>query len=251
MDNQYKTALITGAASGIGEASAKLFLDSGYKVIACGRNKQKLEKLSGNMKSEQLITVQADITKQSDRESLFEAVRKEGKLNTLVNNAGVIQSFGHIMEDVSAWQQVLDTNLVAVHELAQQCYPAMKHARDLGEDAAIINVSSVCGLRAHNMCSSTIYSVSKAGLDMLTSKLAQGLAEEGIRVNSVNPGVVETPMWGGEEDTMKSVAEEQHALQGRIIQPENVADAIHFLASEKAYMITGAILPVDAGYNLK
>ncbi|MFZ2620633.1 MAG: SDR family oxidoreductase [Alphaproteobacteria bacterium] len=239
-------ALVTGGTSGIGEAVVARFVAEGYRVLTCGRNPQKVSVLQSKYAGQPVDVLQGDISQQAFRDTLVQALLPYGRLTTLVNNAGVYESSGTFDEDVSAWGNVLNINLVAAHALVQECYPFLKKA----QNPSVVNVSSVCGLRALTRCSSTIYSVSKAGLDMLTLRLAQGLGADGIRVNSVNPGVVDTPIWEGAYDKMHEVAKAQHALKGQTIAAEDIANAVFFLASSQAQVITGAIIPVDAGYNL-
>ncbi|MGD9627835.1 MAG: glucose 1-dehydrogenase [Pyrinomonadaceae bacterium] len=243
-----KIVLITGASSGIGRAAAKLFAANGAKVIGVGRNEAELlavhEEVNGLAGSFRIHL--ADVNEQTQVDRLVtETVEYFGHIDVLVNSAGIIKSGSLETTTLDEWDKMLDVNLRAVFYLMQKCLPAL-----IERKGNIVNVSSVTGTRAFPGV--LAYCVSKAGIDQLTRCTALELAPKGVRVNAVNPGVVETNLHkrGGmePEDYRKFLANaaNTHPL-GRPGQPEEVAELIYFLASDKAAWITGATYAIDGG----
>jgi NAD(P)-dependent dehydrogenase (short-subunit alcohol dehydrogenase family) len=243
-----QVALITGASSGIGRASAMLFARNGAHVIAVGRNEDELRKLEDeSMGSYGTIAVQpADVTEASqvDR-AISETIYRFGKLDVLVNAAGILESGTIENTDLDAWDRMMDINVRSVFSLMQKCLPYLEQT-----SGNIVNVSSVTGLRAFPGVLS--YCVSKAAVDQLTRCAALELAPKGIRVNAVNPGVVVTNLHkrgGMADDAYEKFlenAKNTHPI-GRAGQPEEVAELIYFLASDKAKWITGVTYSIDGG----
>ncbi|MEQ1764952.1 MAG: SDR family oxidoreductase [Pyrinomonadaceae bacterium] len=243
-----RVVLITGATSGIGRASAKLFAERGSRVIAVGRNEAELASLheevgefSGSV-TPKLTNV--TVTTQIDR--LISEIRDSfGQIDVLINSAGIIKSGSIANTSLDEWDTMLDVNLRSVFYLCQKVLPLLEASK-----GNIVNVSSVTGTRAFPGV--LAYCVSKAGIDQLTRCMALELAEKGVRVNAVNPGVVETNLHkrGGmtEEDYDRFLvnAANTHPI-GRAGQPEEVAELIYFLASDKAQWITGATYAIDGG----
>lgn len=243
-----KVVIVTGASSGIGAATAELFAKLNAKVVLVGRNESNLKATESACKATnekaELLTVKADITIDAER-VINETIAKFGKLNILVNNAGILAG-GNILDiDVEQFDQILNTNLRAVFILTKLAAPHLVQSQ-----GNIVNVSSLAGTRAFPNGSS--YCVSKAGLDQFTKCIALDLASKNVRVNSVNPGLIVTDIHrrGGmtEEAYVKHLehGKETHAL-GRVGKPIEVAESIAFLASDAASFITGAILPIDGG----
>lgn len=243
-----KVAVITGSSSGIGRATALLFAKNGAKVVAVGRNEDELAELSGEVSDRNgSIAVQlADLTDDSQVDRLVsETIEKIGQIDVLVNAAGIIKN-GSI-EDTSLedWDNMMNINLRSVFRLTQKCVPSL-----LKTKGSVVNVSSVTGPRAFpNVLA---YCVSKAAIDQLTRCSALELAPKGVRVNAVNPGVVVTNIHkrgGMSEEAYEKFLEHSkttHPL-GRVGTPEEVAELIYFLASEKAGWITGATYEIDGG----
>jgi NAD(P)-dependent dehydrogenase (short-subunit alcohol dehydrogenase family) len=186
IDLNGKVALITGATSGIGRASALLFAQSGARVAAVGRNEAALATLSGDINAlhGEAITLQADVTVDAPR-ILDETLARFGSLDVLVNAAGHLANGTIESTTLESWDSMLDINLRAVFQLMQLATPYLEKTR-----GNVVNVSSVTGLRSFPGV--LAYCVSKAGLDQLTRCAALELASKGIRVNAVNPGVVVT-----------------------------------------------------------
>ncbi len=243
---QDKVALVTGATSGIGRATALLFAGAGARVAAVGRNREKLEELREEMGGGDVLLISADVTAEGDaRRAVAEAVERFAGLDILVNAAGHIANGTIETTTLAAWDAMLDVNLRAVFNLMQQAVPHLAARR-----GNIVNVSSVTGLRAFPGV--LAYCVSKAGLDQLTRCAALELAAQGVRVNAVNPGVVVTEIHkrGGmsEEDYAAFLERSKgtHPL-GRVGEAREVAELILFLASERASWIMGATYSIDGG----
>lgn len=245
-----RVVLVTGGTSGIGAGLVAAFLAAGDRVYTCGRRAERLELLLATRPpgSGPLTGLVGDVTDGRFRQTLVERIGADaGRLDVLVNNAGIIRGSGDLEETVEDWRATLETNLVAPFALIQACAPLLR----LAADPCVINIGSACAQQPFATCTSTSYSVSKAGLDMLTLRLARALGPLGIRVNAVAPGVVPSQMWGeGAEDLIDSTIRRRHVLQHRPVTPQDVAQAVLFLASPGASTITGTILKVDAGYTL-
>ncbi|MFZ1702312.1 MAG: glucose 1-dehydrogenase [Pyrinomonadaceae bacterium] len=245
---QGKVAIVTGASSGIGRATALRFAAEGCTVVAVGRNEKELSQLSKGVgeTNGSIKPHLADVTEMSQLERIVsETVHNHGRIDMLVNSAGIIKN-GNI-EDTSLddWDKMLNINLRSVFVLSQKCVPHLAETK-----GNIVNVSSVAGTRSFpNVLA---YCVSKAAVDQLTRCSALELASKKVRVNAVNPGVVVTNIHkrGGMEDAAYDAflehSKSTHPI-GRVGTPDEVADLIYFLASEKASWITGATYEIDGG----
>lgn len=243
-----KVVIVTGASSGIGRAAALLFAENGANVIAVGRNERELGHLRDEAqgKNGSIKINLADIleTTQVDR-LITETAGNYGQIDILINAAGIIKN-GSI-EDTSLddWDKMMNINLRTVFFMMQKCVPFLEKTK-----GNIVNVSSVTGLRAFpNVLA---YCVSKAAIDQLTRCSALELAPKGVRVNAVNPGVVVTNLHkrGGMPETdYESFLEKSKSTHplGRVGTPEEVAELMYYLASEKASWITGATYEIDGG----
>lgn len=241
-----KTALITGATSGIGRATALLFAKAGARVAAVGRSEDALAELAEEIGAAggELLAIRADVTLEAGR-IVSEALEGFGALDVLVNAAGHLAN--GTIEDTTpeAWDAMMNVNLRAVFQLMQEAAPELERTR-----GNIVNVSSVTGLRSFPGV--LAYCVSKAGVDQLTRCAALELAAKGVRVNAVNPGVVVTEIHrrgGMSEEAYAAFLERSkttHPL-GRVGEAREVAELILFLASEHAAWITGATYSIDGG----
>lgn len=243
-----KVAVITGASSGIGRAAALLFAQNGANVIAVGRNQSELDSLSDEAREAvgSIKTHLADLTEISHVDRLVgETTEQFGRIDVLVNSAGIIKTGSIEDTKLDDWDKMMNVNLRSMFYLMQKCVPFL-----VASKGNIVNVSSVTGTRAFPGV--LAYCVSKAATDQLTRCSALELAPRGVRVNAVNPGVVITNLHkrGGmsEENYEKFVANARntHPL-GRAGTPEEVAELIFFLASEKASWVTGATYEIDGG----
>ena len=246
---QDKVVLVTGASSGIGRAAALLFANNGATVVAAGRNESELTELSKSVKKSGKGAIKphlADLTELSQIERLVnEAIDNNGQIDVLVNSAGVIKMGSIGTTTLDDWDKLMQINLRSVFQLTQMCVPNL--AKTKGN---IVNVSSVAGMRAFpNVLA---YCVSKAAIDQFTRCTALELAPQGIRVNAISPGVVVTNLHkrsGMEDDAYQKFLEHSKTTHpiGRVGTPEEVAELIYFLASDKAGWITGANYEIDGG----
>lgn len=245
---QEKVAIITGASSGIGRATALLFAEKGIKVVGVGRNEKELNALRKQAKEKggTVKTHLADIQENTQVERVItDTVENFGGIDILVNAAGIIGNGSIETTTLDEWDKMLNINLRSVFFIMQKCVPHLEKTK-----GNIVNVSSVTGVRAFpNVLA---YCVSKAGVDQLTRCSALELAPKGIRVNAVNPGVVVTNIHkrgGMDEEKYRAFLEHSkttHPL-GRVGEPLDVAALIYFLASEDASWITGVTYEIDGG----
>lgn len=243
-----KVAIITGASSGIGRATAVLFCARGSNVVAVGRNEKELNALRAeviNFKG-QLKMHLSDLTETNQVERLInETAEQFGRIDILVNAAGIISNGSIETTSLDEWDKVMNVNLRSVFFIMQKCIPHLEKTK-----GNIVNVSSVAGIRSFpNVLA---YCVSKAGMDQLTRCAALELASKGIRVNAVNPGVVLTNLHkraGMSEEQYQQFLERSKSTHplGRVGTPNEVAELIYFLASDKASWITGATYEIDGG----
>ncbi len=246
-----KVAIVTGASSGIGRASALEFSRAGASVIAVGRNEADLGALRDEARDlpGPIRSHLTDVTELSQIDRLVsETVDQFGQIDVLVNAAGILKQGNIENTTLDEWDKMMAINVRSVFYLMQSCLPHLERTK-----GNIVNVSSVTGLRSFpNVLA---YCVSKAAIDQLTRCSALELAPKGIRVNAVNPGVVITNIHkrGGmsEEDyeTFLLHSQSTHPL-GRPGEATEVADLICFLASDKAKWITGATYSIDGGRAL-
>ncbi|MGB7207107.1 MAG: SDR family oxidoreductase [Pyrinomonadaceae bacterium] len=243
-----KVAVVTGASSGIGRATALLFAKNGAHVVAVGRIQSELGSLRDDARQADgtVRTHLVDITEVSQVDRLMiETIEHFGKIDVLVNSAGIIKNGSIEDTTLDDWDKMMNVNLRSMFYLMQKCVPFLVESK-----GNIVNVSSVTGMRAFpNVLA---YCVSKAATDQLTRCTALELAPKGVRVNAVNPGVVITNLHkrGGmtDDNYVKFVdnAKNTHPL-GRAGTPEEVAELIMFLASDKASWVTGATYAIDGG----
>ncbi|CAG0916830.1 unnamed protein product [Notodromas monacha] len=245
-----KVVLITGASSGIGAATAGRFAAEGSKIAIVGRNEVNLRKVAEkcelmNANHKPLVIV-ADVTKDDDVKRIVnETLAHFGALDVLVNNAGILATGSIENTSLEQFDSIFNTNVRSVYHLTMLAVPHLVQSK-----GTIVNVSSVAGLRAFPGI--LAYTMSKATIDQFTAALALELAPKGIRVNAVNPGVIVTEIHrraGMSEEAYVEFLEKAkvtHAL-GRPGEPEEVAESIVFLASDKSSFITGACLPIDGG----
>lgn len=251
MSLNNKIALVTGASSGIGKATALLFAKEHARVALLGRDEAALRKVSDEITKlggESFITL-ADVKRlEQCQKAVQQTVEHFGGLDILVNAAGAI-IMGPFMETtLEAWHEMLDVNLTSVFHMMQVAVPHLQKRQ-----GNIVNLSSVTGTRS--FANVLAYCVSKAGVDQLTRCAALDLAPFGVRVNAVNPGVVITNLHrrsGMSEEKYAAFLEHgktTHPL-GRVGNAEEIADAILFLASERSGWITGVTLNIDGGRHL-
>jgi len=242
-----RTALVTGGGGGIGAATALALAGCGARVVVSDRDLALAQAAAERVKRDggQAISVQLDVT---DEGAVADAVAASedafGPVDILVNNAGIAERRKFLDLSVAEWRAVLEINLTGAFICAQA---VARRLRATDRPGVIINVASVAGLTG--VSDRTAYGASKHGLVGLTKVMALDLATHGIRVNAVAPGAVETPLTAAvlaRADAFERVAS-AYPLR-RWAQPEEIAELIVFLASDRASFITGAIVPVDGGY---
>lgn len=249
LDFTGKRILVTGAASGIGKATALLLSQLGADLILADLNIEGLEAIRSNIrKSDYLMKVDLSDTAQLIAK-VESAVKEVGPIDGMALVAGMLYAVPLKFVKEETWEKIEKVNLYSTIELAKLY--AKKGLRPAGVGGAIITVSSYCG--QVGTAASVCYSATKAGLIGVTKALAIELAPKGIRVNSVSPGTVMTEMvkrdaYGADEEYVKNL-ESLHPLG--LGTPDDVANAIVFLLSDMAKWMTGAIVNVDGGYTAK
>ena len=243
-----KVALITGGTEGMGYATAEVFLREGARVVVTGRSKAKGAKALAKLaRLGKVAFVQGDVSKAEDaRGMVLQTVKKFGRIDVLFNNAGIYME--KLAEDTTEeeWDKLIDINLKGTFLVSKYAIPYMKKQRG----GSIINNSSDAGLVGNKRCPA--YCASKGAITIMTKAMALDYAKYNIRVNSVNPGTIDTPMLAYEAEASEDVEEylkranEEHPI-GRVGRPEEVANAVLFLASDEASFVTGAALSVDGG----
>jgi NAD(P)-dependent dehydrogenase (short-subunit alcohol dehydrogenase family) len=242
---QNRTALVTGAARGIGLAVAKRFLAERWRVVLLDTDGQTLRSVFEEIgRPEEILTLTADV---SDPQAVASAIQQTAdrfrRLDALVNNAGVAVFKPLLATTFEEWSRVLAVNLSGPFLCTQAAAPLMAQTGG----GAIVNVTSISGLRASTL--RVAYGTSKAGLAHLTKQQAVELAELGIRVNAVAPGPVDTAM--AKAVHSPSIRADYHDAipLGRYGLEDELADVIVFLCSERASYVTGQVIAVDGGFE--
>jgi len=246
-----KVVVITGAGSGMGRAASIIFAQEGAKVVAVDYIGETAEETVRMIKEKggEAIAVRADVSRWDDVNKAVEAaVEHYGKLDIMVNNAGVFDGFKPCLEtDDALWERIININLKGVF---YGCKRAIQQFLSQGGGGVIVNTASVAGLGA--MAGGTAYTASKHGVVGLTKQIACEYAGQGIRVNAVCPGGIATGMT---RDLMSDPQTDELIKQttplGRWGEPEEIAEAILFLASDASSYITGEALRVDGGWRAK
>lgn len=244
-----KKVLVTGASSGIGRATAELFLNLNATVTLVGRREPALEEVVNATVNGEAFIITADLAdEQQSEHCVRQSAELMGGLDVLINAAGILKSGPLEATSMELWDEMMNINLRSVFQLMKLAVPHLEKNR-----GNIVNVSSVTGLRSFpNVLA---YCVSKAAVDQLTRCAALELAPKGIRVNAVNPGVVVSGLHrsgGMNEETYAAFLEHSkttHPL-GRVGTPQEIADLIYFLASDKAGWVTGETISIDGGRAL-
>jgi NAD(P)-dependent dehydrogenase (short-subunit alcohol dehydrogenase family) len=238
-----KTAIVTGAGSGIGRATAIRLAREGAKVIAVDVIKERLDQLVADEPKLDLVPVVADLTQDDAVTRVIETAK--GKLDVLVNNAGIMDKFESVAEvDDATWNKVFAVNLVAVMKLMRAAIPIMKKAGK----GAIVNLASEAALRGS--AAGAAYTASKHAVVGLTKSTALLHAADGIRTNAIAPGAtatnIEAPM--GSKIFPERMGKYMQTIPS-IATPEELAAGIAFLAADEASNINGVILPSDRGWS--
>ena len=240
-----KVAVITGATSGIGTAVAERMAKEGYYTVLLGRNIEKGNYICNSIKAKgyQATFIQCDVTsEQSVSEASKTIINTCGRVDVLFNNAGImLQSKELERLPVEEWKKTFETNLDSVFYMLKYLNETIIACK-----GSIINNASIAGMHSYVTGRSYAYSASKSALIQFTRQMALNYAEEGVRVNCICPGIIDTPILG---DRDRSEYAKRVPL-GYIGKPEDVANVVAFLASDQTSYLTGVVLPVDGGVSL-
>ena len=246
MIEKNDSILITGGSSGIGLATAKTFIDAGADVFITGRNAERLDAAKKEL-GDALITIQADVSDVEEHEKVYEIIKeKKGYLTTIFANAGVAE--GNVMGETSieAFDNTFDINVKGMFFTVQNMLPLLKNGSSI-----VLNASIVANKGMANL---SLYNASKAAVRSFSRSWANDLKSRHIRVNTISPGVTETPIFTHGLDMSKEDIENlkaslvQTSPIGRMGTPQEIADTVFFLASKKASYINGIELAVDGGF---
>jgi NAD(P)-dependent dehydrogenase (short-subunit alcohol dehydrogenase family) len=245
-----QVAIITGAGTGIGAATAELFVREGASVIIVGRRREKLEEVVAKIgRPDNVAVVPGDVRERSTaRQAVSTAQERFGRLDIVVSNAALFDPAAFPESDLEQWRKMFDVITLGAFHFAREGSLAMIAAKTPGR---IVTVTSIHATQAEPNASS--YGAAKAAVNQFTRGMAVELAPHGIRANAVAPGFIDTPMSCGglnaqEFESLKKRYVEAHRIPlSRPGRPEEVAAAILFLASDESSYITGAVLVVDGG----
>ncbi len=244
---QNKTAIITGAGTGIGRAIARAFVREGAKIALVGRRREPLDALAHELGSAALVCA-ADVCKQNDIDRILQQVEANiGTPNVLVNNAGVLHIGTAEQLTEEQWDQTFNVNVRGVWMMSRAVLPSMRKAGR----GSIVNVASVLGINGARLRAA--YAASKGAVVLLTKCMAIDHGSEKIRVNAICPSFVETDLTAEvirKAPDPNAVRKERIGVHpiGRLGEPEDIAGLAVYLASDESSWVTGAAMPVDGGY---
>jgi len=241
-----RVVVVTGGGSGMGAATARLFADEGVTVVVVDRNAESADSVAAEVGGEARI---GDVSDPAFcDEAIDGVVADHGRIDVLVNAAGIIQRGGTAETDAEAWERTMAVNAGGTFLMSKA---AVRHMVLQGS-GAIVNFGSISGTLGAG--GGIAYCASKGAVHQVTRAMAMDHATDGIRINAVAPGEVDTPMFSSGRATPPTTAElqavaDEFVPMKRLARPEEVARVVVFLASDAASYMTGAVVPVDAGYT--
>ncbi|CAH2092348.1 unnamed protein product [Euphydryas editha] len=242
-----KVVIITGASSGIGAAAAKMFSKEGARVVMVGRNETKLSAVAKQCSSP--LVVRADIAKDDDaRRVISETIKKFGQIDVLINNAGItVENGGFLGDDMmQAYDAIMNINLRAAVHMTTLAAPHLIKTK-----GNIINVSSIAAVTPPFGPGLTSYYISKAALNHFTVCAAAELGSHGIRVNTLSPGPVKTDFFDNAKSEINVETLRPFTVLNRVSEPEEMAEVMLYLASDRAAGVTGSNYVNDNGMTIK
>lgn len=244
MDFQRKVVIVTGAASGIGEATARAFSEHGATVVLVDRHGDKVRKVAESLPAHRTAWRKVDVSVQAEVQSVVKAtVAKFGGLDVMFNNAGIMVEGPVDKVDADDWDRIFATNGAGVFYGSKAALPHLIKSK-----GCIVNTSSLSGLGGDR--DQAAYNAVKGAVSNLTRSMAVDHARDGVRINAVCPSFTRTGLTAAAEKDPKVVkAFLDRIPMGRLGEPEDVAKVVLFLASDYAAFVTGVNLPVDGGVN--
>ncbi|MCX6764932.1 MAG: SDR family NAD(P)-dependent oxidoreductase [Candidatus Nealsonbacteria bacterium] len=240
-----KTAIVTGARRGIGKGIASALAKEGYNIVVSDIDQNDCESVAKELEKSGIkaVGVKCDVSNKNEVENLFKIAKKEfGKVDVLVNNAGIFPFVSFEKMEEADWDKVLDINLKSIFLCSKEAIKIMP------ERGRIINISSIASFVGFEGL--VHYCASKGGINAMIRALALELAPKKITVNAVAPGAIDTP--GAKQESEEAVKQTIAIIPlARMGQPEDIANAVVFLASDKADYITGQTIIVDGGWTLR
>lgn len=239
-----KTAIVTGAGAGIGQATVALLSREGARIIASDISQDRLSSLKNSLPDADIVAVAGDISLEETAQAVVTAAN--GQIDILVNNAGIMDGFLPAAEvDDETWERVMAVNVTAIMRLSRQALPLMIAAKS----GAIVNIASEAGLRGS--VAGLAYTAAKHAVIGMTKNMSCVYAKDGIRVNAVAPGAVKTSIEAPMKSTLSAerLAPLMDTMVPRFAEAEELANVIAFLASDAASNVNGVILPADGGWS--
>ena len=240
-----KVVIVTGATSGIGQATSVMFAAQGAKVVLVGRNASRGQEIEKEITAANgtAVFIQCDVSREDEAKGMIDAtLEKYGRIDVLFNNAGIMPQSTEIENiPVEDWRKTFDTNINGMFFVTRYAKPYIVQTK-----GTIINNASIAGMQHYAAGRSYAYSASKAAVIQFSRQMAKNYGEDGVRVNCICPGIVDTPILG---DRDRGVYVERVPLK-RLATPEDIAKVVLFLASDAADYLTGIVLPVDGGVSL-